>query len=56
MKIFGEPAPRNFDKEVPGPNWRISEETEKALETVENQQSIANHRLRRLWLLHSVLV
>lgn len=43
---FGEPAPRNFDKERPGPDWNISDETQRELETMERQhrEAVANLR------------
>lgn len=35
MKPVGEPAPRNFDKERPGPGWQISDATLHEIEMLE---------------------
>jgi hypothetical protein len=43
---FGHPAPRNFDKERPGPGWKISDDTQRELQEMEQQQRESVARLR----------
>lgn len=35
VKPFGESAPRNFDKERPGPGREISEQTQREIDALE---------------------